>query len=165
MTDLAELRDKFKPREKVVTLLTGGDLLAEHEDLSRRLRGLLNRPSGDESEAREVAARIRAIEADLDATAMSFRFRGIGRNAFRRMLAEHPPADDRDGLPFDPESMAPHLIAACSVEPRMTADEARDLADMLTDGSWDALWTAAFDCCREVSGVPFNALASMPTPT
>lgn len=164
MTDLAELRDKFKPREKVVTLMMGGDLLAEHEELSKRLRRLLNSPTDDDSEAREVAARVRAIEEDLDSSALAFRLRGIGRNAFRRLIAEHPPGDGQGGM-FDPDSMAPHLIAACSVDPKMTADEVRDLADVLTDGQYESLWNAAFDCCREVSGVPFNALASMPTPT
>lgn len=156
----ADLVAKVEPREKVVPIITGGDLLAEHDDFSQQLATAMaqTRTSlADGAPIHALGERLAELEAEIAASTVFVRLRGIGHNAFRRLLAEHP----TDGGPFDPETFPPALIAACSVDPKMTPAEALALGDVLTDGQFEALFDAATEACREVpDGVPFSVLAS-----
>lgn len=159
---LTDLQAKFRAREKSVVLLPDGGLLAEHESLTRLLEEETKRPrtslADDGSVAKEIAAKVQDLEARIADSAVTIRVRGLGRNAFRRLLEKHKGEDSAwdDDFPFA-------LVAACSLDPVMTEDDARSLADILTDGQWDEVFDAAFSACREVDGIPFNVLASLTT--
>lgn len=164
---LAEIRAKFVAREKAVTLITDGSLLAEHERLSAELEQAVARGANSlagNTDARTIAEQVRALEAQIDQATVTIRVRGIGRNRFRRLLDEHKAADGSDEV-FDPDSFPVALVAACSLDPVMSEAEARDLADLLTDGQWQELFDAAFLACREVDEVPFSVLASAVAPS
>ena len=159
---LAELRSKFAAREKSVTIITGGGLLAEHEALSADLATAMaqTRTSlADGSNVRELGERLADLEAQIAASAVQIRLRGVGRNHFRRLLSEH----EADGELFDRDTFPGALIAACSLDPVLTVAEVTELGDLLTDGQFDELFSAAWDACREVDDVPFSALASAVT--
>jgi hypothetical protein len=156
MTTLNELRAKFTAREKSVTLVTAGDLLAEHEALSAQLATAMSQTLPG---VRELAEQVTALESQIAASTVTIKVRGIGRNQFRRLMAEHK----SDGDPFDPDTFPPALVAACSLDPVMTVTDAVDLGDVLTFGQWDELFGAAWEACREVDGVPFSVLASAAT--
>jgi hypothetical protein len=162
MTTLNDLRAKFIAREKSVTLVSDGALLAEHEALAAQLAAAMaqTRTSlADGGGVHELAEQVTALEARIAASTVTIRLRGLGRNAFRRLLAEH----ESDGEPFDKDTFPVALIAACSLDPVLTGTEAADLGDVLTDGQWDEVFSAAWDACREVDGVPFSVLASAAT--
>jgi hypothetical protein len=159
---VADLLAGFSPREKVVTLLTGGNLLAEHESLSAQLAAAMaqTRTSlADGSSMQGLAEQIAELEERIGASAVTFRLRGLGRNEFRRLLESHP----SDGDPFDKDSFPPALITACAVDPPLTAADTQALGSVLTDGQYDELFAAAWAACREVDDVPFSALASAVT--
>jgi hypothetical protein len=162
MTTLNDLRAKMTPREKSVTLVADGALLAEHEALAEQLATAMaqTRTSlADGSDVHDLAARLTALEEQLATSTVTIRLRGIGRNAFRRLLAEH----EADGQPFNKDTFPVALVAACAIDPVMTEADALSLGDILTDGQWDDVFSAAWDACREVDGVPFSALASAVT--
>jgi hypothetical protein len=162
MTTVNELRAKFTAREKSVTFVTAGDLLAEHEALSAQLADAMRKQRttlDDGTTVQQCAERLTALESDLAASTVTVKVRSIGRNAFRRLMAEHA----SDGEPFDPDMFPPALIAACSLDPVMTVDEVNGLGDVLTFAQWDELFGAAWEACSEVDGVPFSVLASAVT--
>ena len=159
---LDEIRKAFVAREKSVVLVTDGGLLAEHEELSKELEKALaatRKSLADDGGVRGIAERIQALEAQIAEATVTFKLRGIGRNRFRRLIAEHP--DDKKA--FDEETFPAALIAACSLDPVLTEAEAGELADILTDAQFDELFDAAWRACREVDGVPFSVLASVTT--
>jgi hypothetical protein len=156
MTTLHELRAKFTARHKTVTFVTAGDLLDQHETLTAQLSTAMSQTLPG---IRELGERITALEAQIAESTVMITVRGIGRNAFRRLLDEHK----SDGEPFDRETFPPALIAACSLDPVMTVDEVNGLGDVLTFAQWDELFGAAWEACREVDGVPFSVLASAVT--
>jgi hypothetical protein len=161
-TTLNDLRAKFTVREKTVTLVADGALLAEHESLAEQLATAMaqTRTSlADGGDVHSLAERVTALEEQLAASTVTIRLRGIGRNAFRRLLTEH----EADGQPFDKDTFPVALISACALDPKMTEAEARELGDILTDGQFDDVFEAAWEACREVDGVPFSALASAVT--
>ena len=161
----ADIRAAFVAREKRVDLVTDGALLAEHEALAEELATAMQQTRtslADGSSVRDLAQRVEALESQLAESRVSFRLRGLGRNAFQRLLAEHRPADD-DARVFNPDTFPQALIAACSLDPVMTVEDVAELGDVLTDGQFDELFDAAWNACREVDGVPFSPLASAVT--
>lgn len=157
-----DVRAAFVAREKVVTLITDGGLLAEHERMAGELAEA-NRQTrtslADGAELRDLAAQVAALESQIADSRVVFRLRGLGRNKFRHLLAEHPSPDDNG--PFDRDTFPVALIAACSLDPVMSETDVNDLADVISDGQFDELFSAAWDACREVDGVPFSVPASM----
>jgi len=160
---LADIRAKFVAREKSVTLVMDGGLLAEHEQLTSSLEKALQKARNslaDDGGVRALGEQIQAVEARLADATVTFKVRGIGRNQFRRLLADNP---GKDGSGWDKEEFPVELIAACSLDPVMTREEVIGLGDILSDGQWEELFDAAFAACREVDGIPFNVAASVVT--
>lgn len=159
-----EIRKAFVAREKSVVVITDGGLLAEHEALGRQLETALSatrKSLADDGGVRQIAEQIQALEAQIAEATVTFKLRGVGRNRFRRLMAEHP--DDKGKKAFNEETFPAALIAACSLDPVLSEAEAVELADILTDAQFDALFDAAWTVCREADGVPFNVLASVTT--
>lgn len=155
----ADLKAAHKPREKRVTLVLDGALLAEHEALSEQLTDALSRRTslGDPAPA-GLAERVAEVEAGIAASTCEFVLVGVGRNRYRQIQASCTGEDDQ----LDMDTYIPALLKACITEP---ADVDVDwLMEHLTLGQVDELFGAAFSACREADRVPFNPLASHPTP-
>jgi hypothetical protein len=60
---------------------------------------------------------------------VTLKYQAIGMRAYDRLVAKHPPKPEQraEGSSFDIDSFAPALIAACSVEPELTAAEAKSI--------------------------------------
>lgn len=164
MIEIGDIRAKFAARHKSVTLIADGTLLERHEQAVAELEAaekVAASSLGGNPQARALAEIVREVEEQLAASTVTFRFRGLGRNSFNRLLTEHP---GEPGKPYNPDTFPIALIAACSLDPVMTVDEVTDLGDVINDGQFDALFGACWDACREVpDGVPFSGLASILT--
>lgn len=161
MAEFADLQARFKPREKVVMVAMAGDLLAEHETLSEELDAALaaTRTSlADGTSTQQLAERITELEALIEASRVPIRFRGVGRNRYKRLEQAHP---DPDGGSWNLETFPAALIAAAAVDPVMTPEQVGDLADMITEGEFARLFQGAFSSCNDANDVPFNGRASL----
>jgi hypothetical protein len=159
MMKFSDLKAAHKPREKRVTLVLDGALLAEHEALSEQLVDTMSRRTslGDPASV-GLSERVAEVEAAIAASTCEFVLVGVGRNRYRQIQAEHTGEDDA----LDMDGYIPALLKACITEP---ADTDVDwLMEHLTLGQVDELFGAAFAACREADRVPFNPLVSHPTP-
>lgn len=154
----ADFKAAHKPREKRVTLVLDGALLAEHEALSAQLsEALAHRTSLGDPAPSALAERIAEVEAGIAASQCEFVLVGLGRNAYRQVQAAHTDADDN----LDMDGYIPALLAACITSPEDV--DVGWLMEHLTLGQTDELFGAAFAACRENDGVPFNMVASAQT--
>jgi hypothetical protein len=85
--------------------------------------------------------------------------KAIGSKAYDDLIANHPPTNEqkREGQSYNAESFAPALIAACSVTPELTEDQANQI---WTSNEWSrGELTQLFLGCVEVNSkgldVPF----------
>ena len=99
---------------------------------------------------------------------VGFMFQAISRAELEGLKAKFPPTEDqwsryREAVranpflsppEFDPVAMAPILLAACAVDPQMTADEAQRLWDTVSDGEAARLFEAALAVCAEAPLAP-----------
>jgi hypothetical protein len=62
---------------------------------------------------------------------VTLKYQAIGMRAYDRLVSKHPPKPEQraEGSSFDIDSFAPALIAACSVDPEMSASDAKQIWD------------------------------------
>jgi len=156
----ADVKAAHRPREKRVTLVLDGALLAEHEALSEQLaeaptrRTALGDPGPD-----ALVARLAEVEAAIAGSTCEFVLVGVGRNRYRQIQAAHTSSED-DTLDMD--GYIPALLGACITSPDDV--DVGWLMEHLTLGQIDELFGAAFAACREADRVPSNPLVSTPIP-
>jgi hypothetical protein len=101
---------------------------ADRLDAATIARVEARRQHADVDELTALDKLVDESRAELDAATMWFRLRALGRSAFARLLAEHPPTETevaraqaagRPGPQFA-SSLAPALIHACMVEPDLS---------------------------------------------
>jgi len=92
---------------------------------------------------------LEALQGEMEAAKVEFRFRNIGRKAWADLLAAHPPTkEQRTDLKTDhnPETFPVAAIAASCSEPAgMSEDAVRRLEAALTDSQFTVLWRACVD--------------------
>lgn len=90
-----------------------------------------------------------------------YSFQALGRGRFRSLQQRHPPKPEHleqaraeaaaDGIPnaeklalrWNPETFPPALIAAASVEPKLTLDQAEELCDSWNEAEFEAVYLTA----------------------
>ncbi|MFF2864502.1 hypothetical protein ACFVSX_32060 [Streptomyces rubiginosohelvolus] len=94
--------------------------------------------------ARRTAASLETAQAALDEASVRLRFQALPRTAFRELLAAHPPTEEQvdKGYDHNPDTMAPVLIAAASLDPLTEEDAAQFLADW-SQAEGERLYAAA----------------------
>jgi hypothetical protein len=150
-----------------VSICLDGDLRAEHDDLTRELERVRREAGGKMSDgglAREVAERIKAVEAQMRDSEVTFKFRGLTKNGIRKLFERFPPPDPNpDNLRWNIHEGASALLAESAVEPAMTVAQADKLADAVDDGVWTELVNAAWVASTGSTTVPFSVRASAMT--
>jgi hypothetical protein len=93
-----------------------------------------------------VAEEIAALEVEAQGATVTFTVEALGAGAWRRLVAEYPPPpDDTDGWRWDLDTFPPAALAASCIDPKMSEDQATELAERLSNGQWSKLFGAVLD--------------------
>jgi hypothetical protein len=134
------------PRELVARILLRHDLSELHAEADAELQALIA-SHGDEIGNPALIAKkdeVLALEAEIDASLISFRFRALSARDWRVLTAAHPPTKQQktanEQATLDEDSFWPAAVAACLVDPALTVDQVLELeSSVLTSDQWDAL--------------------------
>lgn len=89
-----------------------------------------------------------------------FTLRAIGSKAYDVLVSVYPPTADqkKEAMTYNPDQFGPALIAACSVTPSLTPNEAKELwdSDAWSRGEVMALFVAAVEVNSKGLDVPFT---------
>jgi hypothetical protein len=148
--------------EKSVTVYGRADLVAEHQRLVEEL-GHLQRASLSDGRVNDptvdVATEIKDVEARMEASALTFRFRALTRNESKTITTEAP--KDKDGEP-DADYTAAAWLAASSVSPKLTVGQASSVREKIGEGQFNSLWQAAWSVSNDRRvDVPLSPAASV----
>lgn len=153
-------------RVATARVLLRQDLVARHAELESQLvdakaRDLLH---NERDAAPALAREIEALQAEMDAARVEFRFRNIGRKAWADLLAKHPPtpqqvkADRR--TTFNPETFPIAAIAASCDRPSGVDEKAVErLEASLSDAQFSQLWNACVDANLGGADLPKSLMA------
>lgn len=154
--------------EKSRTVYGRADLVAELEELEEQLQAanqsavLDDRLAGGTS-PQDIAARISAVQEEMKASALTFRFKALDKTVTKALYNEAPKVKDDDGdkVP-DQDWIAEHWIAAAAVHPKLTPAQVGTLRERIGDGQFAGLWEAAFLATNQKDvKVPFSVAASI----
>lgn len=169
MTDAKTILKNARRRETTYRLCIAGDLLAEHEAAEAELTrlqgegGWTSTSLADESPIFPLAEKIAALQAEMLEQTVTLRFRALRRHDWEALKSAHPAREDKDE-PFNVDSLAPALVAACMYDPDLSPSEFDDLwDDALNDAQRDEVFGAAWSANTEATSVPFSERASVVT--
>ncbi|MFH8483608.1 hypothetical protein [Streptomyces sp. NPDC018055] len=90
-------------------------------------------PENEVLQAAQEEATVRLVEAQaaLEEGSVPLRFQALPRNAFRELVAAHPPTEEQaqDRWDYNIDTMGPVLVAAASLDPLTEEDAAQFLSD------------------------------------
>lgn len=161
MPDIKKILAKAKPRECTVRVCLAGDLAAEVDRLEAQLAAVSEwKPNSiaDQHPGVTLAEQIAAARERMRESEVEFTFRALGAQAWSDLVAAHP--GKTDGEAWDPDTLAPALVAASAVDPVMTQDDVDALFEALNMGQRQALMDAAWQVNGEATSVPFSLHAS-----
>lgn len=156
-----DLMAKTHSPEKVHKVCLNGSLLAEYEQLTGELEKLADdrvtmAPSDRE---RELAQQIQALEAQMEADTVTFRFRGLSHWRLKEIQKRFPPAEKSEEE-WDTSEGAPTLIAEALVDPKLTEEEVREWLEQGNSRLTDELFTVAWIASHQGTSVPKSVRAS-----
>lgn len=165
MTSFEDILAAARLPETSVSLCLRGDLDAEWRDLERKLQSASRDVAslGQRSDASILAERIKALEAEMAESQVTFRLRADSAKAWSDFVGTKPvrAKDETDeafiGRYFDWMCL---LISRVSVEPAMTPEQVAQLCDVLSAAQWDELGNAAWTLNARSVAVPFSLAAS-----
>jgi small-conductance mechanosensitive channel len=159
---IEEVLGKIKVPVRAVRICLDADLQAEHDELTARLDVLRRETQatmGQSSEAKEVAERIREVEAEMRESEVTFKFRGLTKAGLRKLFDRFPPPEDTN-LTWDVEEGSYALLAASAVSPTMTEEQAKQLLEQMSQGHADRMVGAAWLASTGSTSIPFSERAS-----
>ena len=140
--DWAQLLQQATPRTKTVRLCLRGDLLAALADAEAAAES----PSLS-GEASDVADLRRQVES----ASVEFVIKGLSGRRYEALQAEYRNSDGE--IPDDQdEAFRERLVRECLISPVVAEDQ--PIADALTAGEFQRLWTSAIYATVEVDEVP-----------
>lgn len=148
---LSQAENPSYVRVATARVLLRQDLVAKHAELSDELEAAIQRDAtvNERDRAPDIAKQIEALDAEIAAAKIEFRFRSIGRRAWADLLAKHPPTKQQakeQRVDHNPLTFPLAAIAASCVLPEgIDLDAVKRLEASLTDAQFTALWRACID--------------------
>lgn len=168
MTDVKTLIAGARLPEDEVPLCLRADLVKEYERAQAELAGLradANSLAGPGERAAELEAVLADLREQMAGSTLTVRLRALPSHRYQELVDQHAPrvvddkVDRRDRVfGFNVDTFFPALIAACTVDPVLDAEDWEALLGddgKLTDGQVGKLTDKAWNLNKKDINVPF----------
>lgn len=168
MSNIKDILKVAKPVGAEARICLDGSLFADRDRILEELDALDGWESKSLSDIDPRAAlkdRLAGVEQKMRDARQTFTFKSIGDKASSDLLAQHPsPKNDKgeDRYAFDPSTYPVALVAAASVDPLMSLEDAEALFDILNLAQRNTLFNAAYGANTRGLDIPFLPPASEP---
>lgn len=153
MTDAISVDDFIAtaaPRTETVRVCARNDLVRRHQELVLELKRTLGvRPDALGAEhdlpdgAEELLEELASVEEEQERSTLEVELTSIGAQAWADLLRLHPPGKEHRGHAHNPDTFPPAAVAACSVTPKLTEEQAAQMFEKIESAEWAKLWVAA----------------------
>jgi hypothetical protein len=167
-----QVREAHKHLRQTVRIPMRADLLDEISSLEARAeheREIDKRENRDPV-APGLAEQIQGLEQELTDSEVTFKFQALGRRAYAKLVAEHPPTDEQKAAAveagnrslYNNDTFPPALLAAACIEPADTTyDDMLDVWENWSEGQVAPLWSACLTANMAAADVgPKSQIAS-----
>jgi len=108
--------------------------------------------------------RTKTVTVDVNDTKVDLTFQAISYRELDALQSKHPPTTEQraQGAVFNRNTFPPALVSACSVDPKMTEADARDIweSDEWSTGELNALFDVVSNLCMQGLDIPFTETGS-----
>lgn len=164
MSDLDAWLDDYRPYISSVRVCGRADLVGEHERLNAELTAAVAADKDMLASERVAEAKVavESVQAAIEASEMEFTFQGLPFKEWQDLKRQHPPTEGQRtrGHDTNMETYAPALIAATSLEPKISSEQATRLVERLPLAEAEKLYEAALNANGQVAGPPKSVLAA-----
>lgn len=112
--------------------------------------------------------RRKTVTVDIDGNKVKLVFEALSATQLDKLQAAHPPTDEqrRTGAVFNKNTFPAALVAACSVDPEISYEDAQEIftSDAWSTGELNALFDTVSSLCMQGLDVPFTDSGSDTTP-
>jgi len=168
----SQVKDRKKRREATFTLVTDDEAATAYRLAKARRDDLPFGATADDRAAAQAA--VDDAERAVRASALTMRLRAMprkGDGSFDALKAEHPPTEDdnksvqqssgnaKAKALWHADTFYPALVAASLTEPKVTVEEAAEMAADWNDGEWTELYLTALDVNQrktDTAGLTFS---------
>lgn len=145
----------YETRRKTVVVYQRPRLVDRLAEIDVELAELSLRDDAEiETRAKTLADEAKRVNADLEASARQFTVQACSHEDWYRLMATHAPTDG-NRADFDA-----HAIALCLVDPKVTPEQAKQLAETLRPDDWDRIRLAVIEVVEGAVEVPKSGLAT-----
>lgn len=95
-----------------------------------------------------------AVAVNSDGGTAELKFQALPRREYRVLLDEHPP--DTEGADWNPDTFPPALIAACSLDPKLTLEQAGEMWEEWEAGEMGRVFMLCFQLNEHAAGLSFG---------
>lgn len=158
---LDDFAKAHKPARATARVGFRQDLWDDHARLEAEMVAAL-RDDSLESGEQDLAEQVQALEAQMAESEQSFTFQSVGRQAWTKLLAEHPPSPEHRemGSDHNPETFPPAALALSAADPVITLETATAMFDTLNIAQWNRLWNAVLTANIGGGEAPKSAVAT-----
>lgn len=125
--------------------------------VARTKRATFDRLAKKSKAEREVTLQLEGDDGELEEA--SILFRAIGAKQYDDLISKHPPNAQQkiNGDVYNLHTFAPALISICSVEPKLSYDEAKAIWDSedWSRGEVMTLFSSCVELCNKGLNIPF----------
>lgn len=104
--------------------------------------------------------RTKDLTIKIEDEEVTLKFQAISAKELDALSTKYKPTMDQkmEGARFNPDTFPPALIAACSVQPVMTFEEAKEIWESpeWSNGELATLFTTCLDLCNAGLDIPFT---------
>jgi hypothetical protein len=109
---------------------------------------------------RSKRRRLKTVEVQIDGETMEMSFAALSAHDMDRLQSKHVPTVEQKarGMAFNPDTFAPALVAACSVDPRLSFEDAKEIweSEAWSSGELNFLFDTVSNLCMEGLDIPFS---------
>lgn len=100
------------------------------------------------------------VTIDLDGEPVTLRFEAVSSHEMDALISRNPPTKEQRGrgMTYNPNTLNPELVSMCSVEPRLTKEETRDMwqSENWSAGELNQISDTVLSLCSEGFGSSFT---------
>ena len=103
------------------------------------------------------------VPVEIDGERLELVFEAVSYRELDELQAKHPPTPEQrvQGAVFNRNTFPPVLIAACSVEPKMTVEDVKEIwsSEEWSTGELNTIFDAVTELCMKGLDIPFTGTA------
>jgi hypothetical protein len=154
-----DLIAKTSSPERTFDICLNGQLRSQRLEIEAGLESAKESSTSlSDPRIRDLQAQLDELDPQVEEATVAFRFKGISHWRLKEIQRQFP--TEQKGQAWDVDAGAPTLISECLMEPKLTADEVKELLERGNQRMADEFIAASMLVCQQGNEIPKSGRGS-----